>query len=1155
MLKETFYNRDCNRIIICAMLVLYSIFSNIFIYAEKFDYAPTTNVIIPPSPEVSDIIKYSKFDNVNNEGLPTIKFDLFTITEGDISLPISIIYQSGGLHIDEIEGNAGIGWSVSVGGCVSRTIYGGPDEYTKGERGFHGLFHLTEDEKAFRIKLKAKKADYDPIDTHRYMDFRSWQTKLGLSYFENKCDLANDIFHITGFGVNATFAYNDNHRLIKSTDSPIRIEPSSIISSYPSEFTVKHINGLKYRYGEEEKTKYVQYIGAPFTDLYGDTVLYTSSWHISNISDLLGNRVDFSYENTLSQIVRLSKFEKVTQMTNPNFECFNSNPIYTQPTETTYYPKTLRKITTSGNVFIFDYETDSIQYYRKKRIKSITIQSKNSEILSKYTFDYKRISPTNGILWNFLDKIRLNGEVVYSFDYNNDINVKQDNTSSAIDFGGFYNGKDNGLIVPSYSTYVGGCADRSVDPALCLLGSLKSINYPTGGKTIFDWESNEYAYVGKVPINHRINNPVTKIIETDTIRMCIDDSVKKLSIKGYKVQSGQEIFIDLSKYLLFNPDNLLGTDYYYEHSDNVDEYTEGVLPDYPHLTVRNAVTNKLLYVYYLDYKTIELKNNNNPIYVPLGAGTYNFELVNPMSIDKAEDVLYKEFRYADSAGGRIIITRNKYLNNEQDINKDYWCGLRLRRITSSPSDDEQPIIKDFFYTKAFDPRYSNGIVQMLPSFHNTYYFAGPSISIGAGEDGGEVVTIGSCAFPQTPIGSISRVEYPSITTRLSLPNRYEPSGYLNDYIEEYKYTTSVDDLANDYSITEFLNCQPVASRMYVSKDYRRGFLKSKQVGGRFNSSDITEYNYNILEPEFCDTLTTEPFIVCDFTHCAVSTDCGRDYGIGKYIIIPYTKNIQSEIIKKGNGFNQKVNYEYFYSDYTENFDSGLVKKITCENSEGDTESTYFTYAFVNGVITDKVETIVKLCNGEVIDAQRNEYDLGTGLLIKTYSLSEDYSNLNDVIPVNKYASGKALAAISSPEFEYKYNQKGNIIEIKYRGSVIASYIWGYFGQYPIIEIKNKATDEIFSFVKSLGYDVNNVINGSLYSKKDIESLSKVIRNKYANSDVSTFTYHWLVGMATATDSRGVNIYYSYDKSGRLSIIRNMNNSIIKKYEYKYKNNQ
>ncbi|HWI93253.1 MAG TPA: hypothetical protein VNT20_18370 [Flavisolibacter sp.] len=55
--------------------------------------------------------------------------------------------------------------------------------------------------------------------------------------------------------------------------------------------------------------------------------------------------------------------------------------------------------------------------------------------------------------------------------------------------------------------------------------------------------------------------------------------------------------------------------------------------------------------------------------------------------------------------------------------------------------------------------------------------------------------------------------------------------------------------------------------------------------------------------------------------------------------------------------------------------------------------------------------------------------------------------------------------------------------------------------------------------------------------------------------MTTFTYTPLVGITSQSDPTGRIIYYSYDKLGRLQLVRDQNQKILKKYDYKYASQQ
>ncbi len=1146
------------RRLLCAVIAAFSLPAMVLAVegTDVNSYAPRDYSIIPPSPEVGSLLEYKEIPVDHFSGLPDISFELFRLVEGNISIPIVLSYHGGGVRLGDKEGNAGLGWIVTAGASISRTIYGAPDETLGGDTKVNGLFRLHDDEREFRRNLIT---GYDyAVDS----DIRKWMAPRSLKYAAGLIDVANDVFQLSGLGLSGTFIYNDDKKLVLSSSSPVNIEPSVCLSSYPTTFTVKNNSGLTYSFGNMERTKYTYFYGAPELPQQEDSVKYVSTWHISTIQDACGNKVDFVYDEDSGYEWRNSApSQSVSDVVEKDLSLFcpsNTSSINT----VVYYPRLLRKIESAGVVVEFDYDVITNGYYRKTLISSIEIKTKGmTEPVKRYDFSYTdMVNPfqsSNDLYfgrWKVLDGVKENGEKRYRFDYNTDMSNVFNRGHASCDFGGYYNNANNVGLVPSYELIFGHGADRSVNPDAAVYGSLKTIYYPTGGTTQIEWESNEFGYIGETKLTRRINNPVLNTTSVDTIRMCGDAAFKKLKISNYIVHDFHEITLDLTRYFLMNPANLLTTDYETSHEYEAEHYP--INPShYPHVVIKNSQTEEIAGVYFLDKNTIEVKNHNEPIVVPLKEGVYDIELLYPTSVDGAEDLLEAEFRYGDCIAGRIYIRRNIYEDlggSGDDVTKDYWCGLRVRRILSRADDDDEPIIKDYFYGEGFDPTMSDGTVQMMPTYHHQYrkIFMSP---YKGGYLASNIITISSTAFPNTPVGSVSSVQYPVVTTRLSKPDRYEPNEYLNYCIEQYRYSSSRDSENSDKNLTDTYYFQPVGARMYTSFSHRRGNLLSKKTGF-FGNGETVSYSYNIFEPDNLDVFTTEPYVFSDYSN-APGADNGygaRDYHIGKYNLVPYNKTIASEtLVDDKTGFSIEKTYQYFYDEYTSKLDYNLVKSTSVMNSEGEEEKVFYTYLKIGSNFSPLVETEVKICGEKIVSAIRNEYDPVTLLLTKKYTLKEMPSSINQVLSSNQATTDDQKRFISKPEYEYRYNERGNIVQISFNGTVLASYLWGYYGQHPIIEAGGVCIDDLLDAVVATGFNQNSVLSGEPYSDSQVKSLANAVRNKFPEADVRSLTYYWLVGVLESTDSRGVSTSYDYDALGRLSSVRDMNDKLIKKYDYHY----
>ena len=81
------------------------------------------NGFIMPSPESQELIK-----NINSSvelasGKATVSLPLYTLNAAHLQIPISIDYSSGGVKVDDISTDVGLGWSLNAGGKITRVIH------------------------------------------------------------------------------------------------------------------------------------------------------------------------------------------------------------------------------------------------------------------------------------------------------------------------------------------------------------------------------------------------------------------------------------------------------------------------------------------------------------------------------------------------------------------------------------------------------------------------------------------------------------------------------------------------------------------------------------------------------------------------------------------------------------------------------------------------------------------------------------------------------------------------------------------------------------------------------------------------------------------------------------------------------------------------
>lgn len=292
------------------------------------------------------------------------------------------------------------------------------------------------------------------------------------------------------------------------------------------------------------------------------------------------------------------------------------------------------------------------------------------------------------------------------------------------------------------------------------------------------------------------------------------------------------------------------------------------------------------------------------------------------------------------------------------------------------------------------------------------------------------------------------------------------------------------------------------------------------------------------------------FLVSDYTPAFGQNQL--DYSIGKYHLIPYNKTIKTELYTESSGYNQTINYTYFYDEYTSNPDYRFIRSKQITESYGSDKTIYYTYVKSGNTYLDIIESEVTVSNGIIIDAKRMEYYPGTFLLKSVYGLSELGKTITQYPLGEKSASQSLISLINEPEYSYRYDSSGNLVEIKFKNEVLASYLWGYRGAHPIVEVKNFPYDSLVSTLASLGKIPENFLSATGTTTSDLNTFYSQLRTTLPNYEITTMLYHWLIGVSEATDSKGITTHFTYDDWGRLKDIKDYNQYFIRKYDYHFK---
>jgi YD repeat-containing protein len=142
-------------------------------------------------------------------------------------------------------------------------------------------------------------------------------------------------------------------------------------------------------------------------------------------------------------------------------------------------------------------------------------------------------------------------------------------------------------------------------------------------------------------------------------------------------------------------------------------------------------------------------------------------------------------------------------------------------------------------------------------------------------------------------------------------------------------------------------------------------------------------------------------------------------------------------------------------------------------------------------------------------------------------------------------------ATDSSEIRFSsYDASGNLLERYKNNDIKEVTIWGYNHSYPVATITGSDITTVLGFINM---SIVNAPSSDAALRAELNKIRTGLSGSMAQ--VITYTYSPLYGMSSMTDATGKTIYYDYDLFGRLKLVRDQDNRIVKKFEYKLNNPQ
>lgn len=688
------------------------------------------NKAVPVSPNAASLGIFGSVPVGHYTGVPNINIPLYEIQSGDVKLPIKLSYHASGIKLAQEASSVGLGWALNAGGCITREVKHwsdfGPDypTYTDDDHiGYYEDIEFPEPNSYNSVDLSCfdhycpMPDCFDPTNNdldnlHAAHPPKNCYANI-MKYLNNRKDSEPDIFRYNFGNISGSFFFN---RRKVGDDSHLRAEAIisnkdvylKIIYYIPEKsFEVIDAYGNRYFFGSLETTREKTTIHTstisnyPSEPITRQTIRARShepwvltAWYLDKIITPKQDTITFQYaKEEIYSPINASEDISLTDLQDLSTAEKYYSFSYTKNEQTL-----LKKISFNDGEINLGYsdreDIESTNVSKKpSKVNDLTIVNNMGNIIKKVKFNYSYLG-SDHYLDNtsekylrrrlLLDNIQMiapesnSVDQKYIFYYNrNSLPSKNANIS---DHWGYCNGisktssKDFKLTPP---LIIGGRLfegiDRTANEIYSQSGILTSIQYPTGGRTDFEYELNEYVW----------HDP-----EDNGIIMNTEYYKEHITSVGYDINSSNNIFISTD--FTVSGGDLLELDFWYESYDN--EPTDVFIPFCFEEKIADGTYNEKKYVP-LRGSTKHIVYTEKNIGLPSRIYRLKFELNNNNSKNcgiKVDINVLKE-RMVFSGG-----------------------GLRIKKIHDLSNNADTISVRSFIYENSGR---SSGILMTVPVYH------------------------------------------------------------------------------------------------------------------------------------------------------------------------------------------------------------------------------------------------------------------------------------------------------------------------------------------------------------------------------------------------------------------------------------------------------
>ncbi|HEX2628547.1 MAG TPA: hypothetical protein VHM26_06045, partial [Chitinophagaceae bacterium] len=247
-----------------------------------------------PAPNAAALGKFGDIPVSLSTGIPSISIPFYTYEDKQkgLNLSVQLSYHAGGNKVEDMPSNVGLGWALSAGGVISRTMRGRPDD--EFYYGYIGSAVLPNHNTLLYQPGVTIPSASTPI-SEGICQLNSSDHYIAKTIAEATMDGETDIYQFSIGAVSGKFYFRKTGDIVLVTQSNLKITYTrSGGNSYFTEFVVTDGTGIKYIFNKPEWTDAQSNDPTPPTP-----PAYISSWYISKIISADGqDEILFTYSGT-----------------------------------------------------------------------------------------------------------------------------------------------------------------------------------------------------------------------------------------------------------------------------------------------------------------------------------------------------------------------------------------------------------------------------------------------------------------------------------------------------------------------------------------------------------------------------------------------------------------------------------------------------------------------------------------------------------------------------------------------------------------------------------------------------------------------------------------------------------------------------------------